>query len=280
MDIFKLGDKILALLEVVFGFWNHQISLIFELLGQSPTAFKDGRPWSIISEIEPIFVAVGSSLVVLFFVIGFCSESIDIREEMRFEVILRILIRLGIAEYMVANNVTIMKAFFTSIGNLVGLLSEGDRTKLTIAEEQAEVIKNLGFGESLIMLILAALLSLIVTICGLFLICTVYFRFLKLLVIVPIGSIAFSTMGGNRMVAHTAVTYSKYFLSVAFEAVTMALAIIVCNAFISAGLPSFAGDYADWAKTLIYLCEMTFTIALTVGSVKGAQSLTSKVLGL
>lgn len=280
MDIFKLGDKILDLLNVIFAFWNHQISLVFELLGQSPTAFKDGGPWSVITGIEPVFVAVGSSLVVLFFVIGFCSESIDIREEMRFEVILRILIRLGLAEYMVANNVTIMKAFFTSVGNLVGLLTEGDRTTLKIAKEQADIIKNLGFGESLIMLILAALLSIIVLICGFFLIYTVYFRFLKLMVIVPIGSIAFSTMSGNRMVAHTAVTYAKYFLSVTFEAVTMALAIIVCNAFINAGLPEFTGDYTDWAKTLIYLCEMTFSIALTVGSVKGAQSLTSKVLGL
>jgi len=211
-------------------------------------ALMGGGPWGIIEGIEPVFVAVGSSLVVLFFVIGFCSESIDIQEEMRFEVILRILIRLGLAEYMVANNVTIMKAFFTSVGNLVGLLT--------------------------------ALLSIIVLICGFFLIYTVYFRFLKLMVIVPIGSIAFSTMSGNRMVAHTAVTYAKYFLSVTFEAVTMALAIIVCNAFINAGLPAFTGDYADWAKTLIYLCEMTFSIALTVGSVKGAQSLTSKVLGL
>ena len=280
MDIFKLGDKILDLLNAIFAFWNNQISLVFELLGQSPTAFKDGDPWSVIAGIEPVFVAVGSSLVVLFFVIGFCSESIDIREEMRFEVILRILIRLGLAEYMVANNVTIMKAFFTSVGNLVGLLTEGDRTTLKIAEEQADIIKNLGFGESLIMLILAALLSIIVLICGFFLIYTVYFRFLKLMVIVPIGSIAFSTMSGNRMVAHTAVTYAKYFLSVTFEAVTMALAIIVCNAFINAGLPEFTGDYTDWAKTLIYLCEMTFSIALTVGSVKGAQSLTSKVLGL
>lgn len=280
MDIFKLGDKILDLLNAIFAFWNNQITLVFELLGQSPTAFKGGGPWSIIEGIEPVFVAVGSSLVVLFFVIGFCSESIDIREEMRFEVILRILIRLGLAEYMVANNVTIMKAFFTSVGNLVGLLTEGDRTTLKIAKEQADIIKGLGFGESLIMLILAALLSIIVIICGFFLLYTVYFRFLKLMVIVPIGSIAFSTMSGNRMVAHTAVTYAKYFLSVTFEAVTMALAIIVCNAFINAGLPAFTGDYADWAKTLIYLCEMTFSIALTVGSVKGAQSLTSKVLGL
>lgn len=280
MDIFKLGEKILALLEMVFGFWNNQVGLVFALLGQSPVTFKGGGPWQIVESIEPIFVGVGSSLVVLFFVIGFCSESVDVREEMRFEVILRMLIRLGLAEWFVANNVTIMKAFFSTVGNLVNALSEGPYKTLTIESTQAEVIRNLGFGESLIMLILAALLSIIIIICGFFMIYTVYFRFLKLMIIVPIGAIAFSTMAGNRNVAHTASAYAKYFLSVAFEAVTMALAIILCNAFINAGLPSFTGSYADWAKTLIYLCEMTFTIALTVGSVKGAQSLTSKALGL
>ena len=109
MDIFKLGDKILSLLEMVFGFWNNQISLVFSMLGQSPVNFKGGGPWAIIEGIEPIFVAVGSSLVVLFFVIGFCSESVDVKEDMRFEVILRMLIRVGLAEWFVANNVTIMK---------------------------------------------------------------------------------------------------------------------------------------------------------------------------
>ena len=280
MDIFKLGDKILALLEIVFGFWNNQISLVFAMLGQSPVNFKGGSPWAVIEAINPIFVAVGSSLVVLFFVIGFCSESVDVKEEMRFEVILRMLIKLALAEWFVANNVTIMKAFFSTIGNLVNALTPGTTTTLVIDSTQADVIKGLGFGESLIMLILTALLSIIIIICGFFMIYNVYFRFLKLLVIVPMGSIAFSTMGGNRTVSHTVVTYSKYFLSVCFEAVTMALAIIVCNALINAGLPSFTGSYADWAKTLIYLCEMTFTIALTVGSVKGAQSLTSKAFGL
>lgn len=280
MDIFKLGDKLLALLEMVFGFWNNQVSLVFSMLGQSPVNFKGGGPWQVVESIEPIFVGVGSSLVVLFFVIGFCSESVDVREEMRFEVILRMLIRLGLAEWFVANNVTIMKAFFTTIGNLVNALSAGQYTTLAIDSTQADIIKNLGFGESLIMLILAALLSIIIIICGFFMIYTVYFRFLKLMIIVPIGSIAFSTMAGNRNVAHTASSYAKYFLSVVFEAVTMALAIVICNAFINAGLPSFTGNYADWAQTLIYLCEMTFTIALTVGSVKGAQSLTNKALGL
>ena len=280
MDIFKLGDKILALLEAVFGFWNNQISLVFAMLGQSPVSFKSGGPWGVIQNLEPIFVGVGSSLVVLFFVIGFCSESVDVKEDMRFEVILRMLMRIGIAEWLVANNVTIMKAFFTSAGNLVKLVGAGEMAELTIDSGQAEIIKNLGFGSSLVMLILASILSIVIIVCGFFLIYTVYFRFLKILILVPFGAIAFSTVSGNRMVSHTAVSYAKYFLSIVFEAVTMALAIVVCNALISAGLPSFTGEYADWTQTLIYLCEMTFTIAMTVGSVKGAQTLTSKAFGL
>lgn len=280
MDIFKLGDKILALLEMVFGFWNSQVGLVFSMLGQSPVNFKGGGPWAVVESVQPVFVAVGASLVVLFFVIGFCAESVDIREEMRFESILRMLIRLILAEWLVINNVTIMKAFFATIGNLVNTLSAGSYTTLSIDPAQADVISGLGFGESLIMLVLAALLSVIVIICGFFMLYTVYFRFLKLMVIVPVGSIAFSTLAGNRSVANTAASYAKYFLSVVFEAVTMALAVMLCNAFISSGLPSFTGNYADWVKTLIYLCEMTFTISLTVGSVKGAQSLTSRALGL
>jgi len=150
MDIFKLGDKILALLEAVFGFWNNQISLVFAMLGQSPVSFKGGGPWAVIEGIEPVFVAVGSSLVVLFFVIGFCSESIDVKDEMRFESVFRMLIRLGLAEWFVANNVTIMKAFFTSIGNLVGLISAGTTTQLAIDSTQADIIKGLELGAEIV----------------------------------------------------------------------------------------------------------------------------------
>lgn len=76
----------------MFGFWNNQMSLVFAMLGQSPVSFKGGDPWAVIEGIEPVLVAVGSSLVVLFFVIGFCSESIDVKDEMRFESIFRMLI--------------------------------------------------------------------------------------------------------------------------------------------------------------------------------------------
>ena len=41
MDIFKLGEKILDLLEIVFGFWNHQASLVFHCLGSRQWILKE-----------------------------------------------------------------------------------------------------------------------------------------------------------------------------------------------------------------------------------------------
>lgn len=280
MDIFKTGNDLISLLNTVLSFWSSQVNLVFALLGQSPESFKGGGPWEVIENLQPLFVGIGSGMVVLFFVIGFCSESVDIKSEVRLESILRMLIRVGIAQWLVANNLTILKAFFTSVGNLVSRLGSTTMSTTQVGDTAAAIMQDMGFVASILLAIFSVLLSLIILVCGFFIIYTVYFRFLKIMVIIPLAGIAFSTLAGNRTVSATCVRYFKYFLSVVMEAVTMALAILICNTFISAGIPSFADTYADWAQVLIYLCEITFTIALTVGACKGAQGLTSKALGL
>ena len=61
---------------------------------------------------------------------------------------------------------------------------QGTTTKLKIPGEQQTIIKDLGFGESLLMMILAVIIALVIIFCGFMLIYTVYFRFLKILVVV------------------------------------------------------------------------------------------------
>lgn len=280
MEIFRMDNPLIILLNTVLKFWNNQINLVFSLLGQSPASFKGGGPWAVIESLQPLFVGIGSGLVVLFFVIGFCSESIDIREEVRLESILRMLIRVGIAQWLVANNLTILRAFFTSVGNLVNRLGSTTMAEAKVGDNEVAIIQDMGFPAMILLTVFSIVLSLIILVCGFFIIYTVYFRFLKIMVIVPLAGIAFSTLAGNRTVSATCVRYFKYFLSVVMEAVTMALAILICNTFITAGISPFTEAYADWAQVLIYLCEITFTIALTVGACKGAQGLTSKALGL
>lgn len=142
MEIFKLGDDILALLEMVLGFWNNQINLVFSLLGQSPVSFKGGGPWAVVENLQPLFVGVGSGLVVIFFVIGFCAESVDIKSEFRLEAMLRMLIRLGIAQWLVANNLTILKAFFSSIGAMVSHIGNTTMAQVLRGIEQVFEMKK------------------------------------------------------------------------------------------------------------------------------------------
>ena len=47
--------------------WNDKLSEIFQLIGQSPSTFKDGSIWKVILNINGALQAIGLSLLVLFF---------------------------------------------------------------------------------------------------------------------------------------------------------------------------------------------------------------------
>ena len=59
MDIFSLGGVILDLLQTVVDFWNDKVSLVFELLGQSPVSFKNGGPWAAVFRITGVLSVSG-----------------------------------------------------------------------------------------------------------------------------------------------------------------------------------------------------------------------------
>jgi hypothetical protein len=50
--------------------WNGKLSEIWQLLTQSPEAFKGGGIWNVIVDIHGAVRAIGLALLVLFFVVG------------------------------------------------------------------------------------------------------------------------------------------------------------------------------------------------------------------
>ena len=50
--------------------WNAKLAEIWQLVTQSPEAFKGGNVWSVIKGIHGSLVAIGLALLVLFFVMG------------------------------------------------------------------------------------------------------------------------------------------------------------------------------------------------------------------
>lgn len=57
-------------LEKALNVWNDKLSEIWQLITQSPTSFKGGTLWNVVSSIHGALQAIGYALLVLFFVIG------------------------------------------------------------------------------------------------------------------------------------------------------------------------------------------------------------------
>ena len=63
-------------LEKALNVWNDKLSEIWQLITQSPTSFKGGTLWNVVSSIHGALQAIGYALLVLFFVIGVSYENL------------------------------------------------------------------------------------------------------------------------------------------------------------------------------------------------------------
>lgn len=136
---------------------------------------------------------------------------------------------------------------------------------------------NMGFVPALFTTICAVLFMVSCVASGAVIAYTAYMRFFKILLLVPYGSIACSTIAGNNMINRTAVSFFKYAIGVVFEAVTMIVAIRLIGVVApSIDFIKLDGEYY-YCGLLINQC---FILFLGLGVVKGAYQLTSRALGL
>lgn len=280
MGVFSFAGPTCDILGTALMHWTNMVANEYkDLLTTSPAKFADGAGWEAIKAVEPVFVGVGSSLVVLFFIIGFCSESVDVKEEMRFENILRFLMRLGIAEWFVANNLTIIKTLFAVAKNFVdAIIGNVGLTPGGLTSKFIDTVYDLDFGESIVAMLVALLTALVIFACSYFILYALYFRFIKILITAPLGSLASSTIAGNRTLSHSAVMFWKYMIAMIFEVLVIALALNVCSALITSGFAKTTCN--TLGDCCIYMMKICFMVAMTVGCVKGAQNTIERALGL
>ena len=88
-----MGEAAADLISAGVSTWNNLVEFAISLLTMSPDTYN-ADAWLLIERINSyVFIPVASSLIVLFFVIGFCQECTDVKSEIRFETVLLVLIK-------------------------------------------------------------------------------------------------------------------------------------------------------------------------------------------
>ena len=274
-----------GLIETSFNVWNTFNGQTWELLEKTPQNFSGGEVWDRMQNIagtsESIFVGVGIALVTLFFISGFVKNSINIKEKFHLDQMMRSFIRLGIAVFLVSNNFKIMGAFFDMASGLVKALNGGNIRKLELSPEIAHTIDKMWFWECIPVIILA-IIALVVTIAlSLTLVITVYMRFMKIFIALPLGTLAFSTFAGDREIAHSSTSYFKYVIGLALEAVAIGLGLVASTAIVNSGALDFSGLAGNSIGVVVgFLIQMIFMLATTVSVAKGASEIDHRTIGV
>lgn len=287
--IAALFSVLYQLLNFSFSVYNNLIGVAVGLLGENPASWNSSG-WSFVKGVNTVFMGIGAVLVVIFFLMGFCSDSLDIKQDLRLENILRMFLKLSIAEFFVVNSLTIVKKLFALATGIIGKISStGISFTYSVPQTVADIANDpagneiTGLGGAclgLLLLIMGVAFLLILAGCGMMIVYEAYQRFFKILLLVPYGTLANSTLAGNHMLNHSAESFWKYALGTILEAVTMYMALALSAAILKSGAISLTNNEAGGFYILGWILESSFVCMLTLGIVKGSSTVTQRALGL
>ena len=111
--------------------WNEKLAEIWTLLTQSPQAFKGGAIWNVIVSINGALKAVGTALLVLFFLVGVVKTAGSITEVKRPEHALKLFVRFAIAKGVITYGLDLMIAIFKIVQGVIS--TSGEKYAFTCA---------------------------------------------------------------------------------------------------------------------------------------------------
>lgn len=103
---------------------NDKLSEIWQLITQSPTSFKGGTLWNVVSSIHGALQAIGYALLVLFFVVGVMKTCGSLTEVKRPEHALRLFVRFALAKGVISYGMDLMLALLDIVQGVISTIMQ------------------------------------------------------------------------------------------------------------------------------------------------------------
>ncbi|MDE6252583.1 MAG: hypothetical protein K2M78_08090 [Lachnospiraceae bacterium] len=268
---------------------NYAIDIAKTMLTYNPQKFaEESGVWTTITNINNKIIPIASALLALFFFIGFCENCIDVKEELNFELCLKLFIRIGIAEYFVVNSIDIVLSLFSFTTNLAGL-STNEIVRYDFVTDVTPYISDCSNAERLGLLLLIPILFIIAIGTAAVIIITVLIRFFKIWIAVPYGTLAFSTISsGSHWLNGTVSAFIKYLLSVLLEAFSMGIGLSIGLKFAIKGsansifkIVEFNSEgYGNFQTVLLNITYSAISLMIIMMLLRTSQKIAGKVLAL
>ena len=277
------GNWVIDNLNSALQTWNNKLTELWSLISTSPENFKGGGIWEVILNINGALKAIGYALLVLFFVMGIVKTCGSFTEIKKPELALKCFIRFVLAQVAVTWGLDFMTAIFNIVQGAVSTIMDASgltaMAATTLPDKMADVIKDVGFLESIPLWAVTLLGSLFIWVLSLVMILTVYSRFFKLYFATAIAPIPLSTFAGQPS-SSIGIAFLKTYAAICLEGCIIVLACVIFSQFASSP-PAIADDTLA-AATIVwnYVAELVFNMLVLVGSIKMSDRIVKDSMGL
>lgn len=260
--------------------WTQCSEMVIGYCTSNPTSMG---AWSYVRGTYNTFMGIGASLMVLYFVIGWLRESIDIRNNFTLENMFRFFMRLSLTAGLLTNGLSLIKDVMSLSALLAGevgaeLLAAYSATG--IFDSLTEGVSGGGYMAVGFLCMLGGFIGmLVVIVSGITILFSVLSRFYKIFLCIPFAPIALSSFAGGQGLSQSGVSWIKTFLGYCLEVVVIALALVIAFKLFN-GRTFFSTSSGGWSGAVLAICEICLPLVTAVGCVKGAEEIIRKSLGL
>lgn len=294
-----LESVIVNLIQSMLTYLNNCFTDISTHLQTTPADFSGGGVWDIVTNINAGIQGIGYGLLVLFFLMSFFKTTTNFRDIslqqaigwiVRF-ILVKLVIDYGIAILNFCINISlgVNDTIFEHAGSFEFAGVPQEVLDAVANMQDAEWYERLGaFFQTLPMLIIGGIGFLVIWICGIVMIVSVYMRFFKVYIYSALAPIALSTFGSQET-SQTGKHFIKAYAAVCMEICVIALAIVIFNAMVSSNnfiFPSWTeniGQGANWEywNVLVnYLFQIIIQAVMLCMAVTSANRFIREMLGV
>lgn len=262
--------------------WNGKLSEIWVLVTQSPEQFKGGAIWNVIVNINGALQAIGYSLLVLFFVVGFMKTCGNFAEVKRPEIALKMFIRFILAKASITYGLEIMTGLFEIVQGIISKIMAtsglSSTAQMVLPNSIVQSIEACGFWESVPLWAVTLIGSLFITVLSFVMIMTVYGRFFKIYLYTAIAPVPLSSFAGEPT-SQIGKSFVKSYAAVCLEGAIIVLSCIIFSIF-AASPPAVDASAAAVNQVWSYVGELIFNMLVLVGTVKLSDHVVKEMMGL
>lgn len=202
----KVGENlnqnwIVENLNNAFSTWNGKLGELWGLVTTGPQTFKGGAVWSVMQTLHNGMVGIGYALVVLFFAISLCKNTMNFHELKRPEAAIHYFLRFVAAKALVGYGMDIMLNVFSICNGIVTDMADSmggiSEAMVSLPAEMQTAIENVGFLASIPLWLVTILGSLFITVLSFVMILTVYGRFFRLYMYTALAPLPLAAFAGE-----------------------------------------------------------------------------------